>query len=77
MSEECRQEAKYQGTHAIKITKQTFDRSRMVFGWRVHELEEFILDKGNIRPSHPEMLKATIHLTVHGGIDWCRTIFSS
>ena len=65
------------GSRAIKISKQTFDCSLMVFGWRVHELGEFIHDKGNILPSHPEMLKATNHLTVHGGIDRRSTIVSS
>ena len=65
------------GSRAIKITKQTFDRSLMVFRWHVHELGEFIHDKGNIWPSHPEMLKATNHLKVHGGIDRHSTIVSS
>ena len=62
------------GSHAIKITKQTFDNSLVVLGWHVHELGEFIHDKGNIWASHPEMLKATNNLTVHGGIYGCRTI---
>ena len=52
------------GSRAIKITKKTFDRSPMVVGWRVHKLGEFIHDKENIRPSHPEMLEATNHLTI-------------
>ena len=43
----------------------------------MHKLEEFILDKGNIWASHPEMLEATNHLTVHGGIYQRRTIYSS
>ena len=43
----------------------------------MHELGEFIHDKGNIRPSHPKMLEATDHLMVHGGIDWRSTIISS
>ena len=55
------------GSHAIKITKQTFDCSLMVFKRRMHELGEFVHDKGNIRLSHPEMLEATDHLTIHGG----------
>ena len=65
------------GSYVVKIMKQTFDRSLMAFGWRVHKLGEFIHGKGNIRPSHPEMLEATNHLTVHCGIDRCDTIFSS
>ena len=65
------------GSRTIKIMKQTFDRSLMVFRWRVHELGEFIHDKGNIRSSHPEMLKVTKHLTIHGGINRRSTIFSS
>ena len=65
------------GSHAIRITKQMFDSSPMVFGWRVHKLGEFIHDKGNIRLSHLEMLEATDHLTIHGGIDWHNTIISS
>ena len=65
------------GSRAIKITKQTFDRSPIMFGWRMHELGEFIHDKGNIRSSHSEMLKATNHMTVNGGIDWRSTIISS
>ena len=64
------------GSCAIKITKQTFDPSPMVLGWRVHKLREFIHDKGNIWVSHPEMLEATNHLTVHGGI-YRRIIYSS
>ena len=46
----------------------------MVLGWRVHKLGEFIHNKGNIWSSHPEMLKVTNHLTVHGGIDRSNTI---
>ena len=65
------------GSRAIKIMKQTLDRSPMVFGWLVHELGEFIHDKGNIRSSHLEMLKATNHMMVHGGINRRSTIFSS
>ena len=65
------------GSRAIKITKKTFDCSPMIFGWRMHKLEEFIHGKGNIRLSHPEILEATNHLTIHGGIDWCNTIIGS
>ena len=65
------------GSRAIKITSQTFDRSPMVFRQRMHELREFVHGRGNIRPSHPEMLEAIDHLTVHGGIDRCSTIISS
>ena len=65
------------GSHAIKITKQTFDRSPMVFKWRMHELGEFVHYKGNIRPSHPNMLEATDHLTIYGGIDRRSTILSN
>ena len=36
------------GSHAIKIIKQTFDCSSMVFRRRVHELGEFVHSKGNI-----------------------------
>ena len=43
----------------------------------MHKLGEFIHDKGNIWARHPEMLEATNHLTVHGGIFWHRTICSS
>ena len=67
-----------EGSRAIKITKQTFDRSSMVFEWRVHKLREFIHNKGNIWSSHPKMLGATTnHLTVRGGIDRCSSIMSS
>ena len=65
------------GSCVIKITKYTFDRSPIVFGRRVHKLREFVYGKGNIRLSHLEMLEATNHLTVHGGIDLCSTIISS
>ena len=65
------------GSHAIKITKQTFESSPMVFGQLVHKLGEFIHNKGNIRPSHLKMLEATNHLIVHGGIYRCSTIISS
>ena len=65
------------GSRAVKITKQTFYRSLMVFGWQMHKLGEFIHGKGNIRPSHSEMLEATNPLTVHGGIDRRSTIFSN
>ena len=64
-------------SRAIKIMKQTFDRSPMVFGWCMHKLREFIHGKGDILLSHSEMLEATNHLTVHGGIDRRRSIFSS
>ena len=43
----------------------------------MHELGEFVHDKGNIRASHPEMLEATDHLMVHGGVDRHNTIISS
>ena len=66
-----------EGSRAITITKQTFNRCPMVFGWHVHKLREFIHDKGDIRPSHLEILGATNHLTVHGGIDRHCTIISS
>ena len=56
-------------SRAIKITKQTFHRPLMVFGMCVHKLGEFVHDEGNSQPSHPEILEATNHLTVHGGID--------
>ena len=36
------------GSRAIKITKQMFDLSPMVFEWHVQELGEFIHYKGNI-----------------------------
>ena len=49
----------------------------MVFRRRVNELGEFVNGKGNIRSSHPKMLEATDHLTVHGGIDQSNTIISS
>ena len=65
------------GSSAIKITKRPFDRSLIVFGWHVQKLREFIHNKGNIRLSHSEMLEATNHLTVHGGIDRRNTIVSS
>ena len=61
-------------SHAIKITKQMFDRSPMVFRRRVHELGEFVHGKGNIQLSHLKMLEATDHLTVHGGIVTSRNI---
>ena len=66
-----------EGSRAIKISKLTFDLSLKVFGRRVHKLGEFVHNKGNIWPSHPEMLEATNHLTVHGGIDRRSTIISS
>ena len=53
------------GSHAIKITKQTFDHSLRMLGWHVHKLGEFIHEKENIWASHPEMLETTNHLTVH------------
>ena len=65
------------GSCAIKIKKQTFDCSPMVFGWCVHKLFEFIHDKGNVWSRHPEMLEATNHLMLHGGFDRHSTIFSS
>ena len=65
------------GSHAIKIIKQTFNRSPMVFRQHTHELGEFVHGKGNIRPSHPEMLEAINHLTVHGGIDRRNTIITN
>ena len=43
----------------------------------MHKLEEFIHDKRNIHKSHSEMLEATNHLTVHGGIDLGSAIVSS
>ena len=43
----------------------------------MHKLGEFVHDKGNIRLSHSEMLEATNHLTVHGGVDRHSTIISS
>ena len=64
-------------SRAIKITKQTFDSSPMVLGWCVHKLGEFIHSKGNIWASHPEMLEATNHLMVCGGIYRRKTICSS
>ena len=66
-----------EGSYAVKITKQMFDRSPMVFKWGVYKLGEFIHGKGNIRSSHPGMLKATNHLTVRGGIDWHSSIMNS
>ena len=65
------------GSRAIKIVKHAFDRSLMLFEWRVHKLGEFIHVKGNILTSHSEILEATNHLTVHGGIYLCRTICRS
>ena len=65
------------GSRSIKITKETFDCSPMVFEWCVHKLGEFIHDKGNVWSRHPEMLEATNHLMLHGGIDRRSTIFSS
>ena len=65
------------GSLAIKIMKQTFNRSPMVFIRCVYELGEFVHGKGNIRPSHPKMLEATVHLTVHGGIDRRSAIINS
>ena len=67
------------GSCSIKIKKQTFDRSLMVFGQHVHKLEEFIHDKKKKKflSSHSEMLEVTNHLTVHGGINRRSTIFSS
>ena len=43
----------------------------------MHKLGEFIQDKGNIRSSHSEMLEASNHLTVRGGIDQRSSIMSS
>ena len=43
----------------------------------MHKLGEFIHIKGDIRQSHPEMLEATNHLTVHGGIGKQSTIINS
>ena len=43
----------------------------------MHKLGEFIYDKGNIWASHSEILEATNHLTVHGGIYRRRTIYNS
>ena len=43
----------------------------------MHKLEEFVQGKGNIRPSHPEMLEATNRLMVHDVIDRRSTIISS
>ena len=65
------------GSRAIKIKNQTFDHFSMVFGWRMHKLGEFIHGKGNIQPSHLEMLKATNHMMVHGGIYGLKTICNS
>ena len=65
------------GSRVIKITSQTFNRSPMVFRRHMHELREFVHGSGNIQQSHPEMLEAIDHLTVHGGIDRCGTIISS
>ena len=65
------------GSHSITIMKLTFNRSLMVFERCMHKLGEFVHGKGNICLSHPKMLEATNHLTVHGGIDWCNTIISS
>ena len=65
------------GSRVIKITKQTFDHSLMVFKRHMHELGEFVQDKGNIWPIHPKMLEATDHLTVYGGIDQHSTIISN
>ena len=33
------------GSRVIKITKQTFDHSPMMFKWRIHKLGEFIHKK--------------------------------
>ena len=66
-----------EGSCAIKITKQTFDRSPMVFGRCMHKLREFVHNKGNIQQSHPEMLEATNLLTVDAGIDQCSTTINS
>ena len=41
------------------------------------KMGDFVNGKGNIRPSHPEMLEATNHLTAYGGIDQGSTIFSN
>ena len=49
----------------------------LITGMRAHELGEFVHNKGNIRLSHSEMLEATDHLKVHGGIDQRSTIISS
>ena len=43
----------------------------------MHKMRDFVNDKGNIRPSHLEMLEATNHLTIYGGIDQGSTIFSN
>ena len=43
----------------------------------MHELGEFVHEKRNIRSSHPEMLEAIDHLTVHGGIDRRNTIITN
>ena len=66
-----------EGSYAIKITKQMFDHSPMVFEWHMHKLGEFIHDKGTTRLSHPEMLEATNNLTVYGGIDQPSTIINN
>ena len=65
------------GSRAIKINNQTFDRSLMVLGRRVHKLREFIHNKGNILVSHSEMLEATNHMAIHGGIYQRRITCSS
>ena len=43
----------------------------------MYKPREFVHDEGTIRPSHLEMLEATNHLTVHGGIDRRSTIISN
>ena len=65
------------GSRSIEITKQMFDHSPMVFKFLMHKLREFIHEKGNLQFSHPEMLEATNHLTVHDGINRLSTINSS
>ena len=49
----------------------------MVFRRHVLELGEFVHSEGDIWLSHPKMLEATNHLTIHGGIDRSNTIISS
>ena len=63
--------------YAIKITKQRFDHFPMVFKRRVHKLGEFVHDKRDIWPNNPEMLEATNHPMVNGGIDRRITIISN
>ena len=54
-----------------------FDCSPMVFRRPLTKLGELVHSKGNIWPSHLDMLEAIDHLMVHGGIDQCSTIISS